>query len=256
MGVLKSKTARFLARILPVVVVLNGCTVAQSQSRLRLQRHGSLPDWKKSPWVPTETPWLGEGFDDAKALAISLQDRLDQQLEVTELKESKPLHFVLGRPRVACKASPGSWRCYAQVIVEMRGKRGKRALWAAEGLAWVDLEQKPSKRQQRRLAYSLTWDAVRSVREGPQSRKKIRNSGSLAAAIERGSSTVVSDWLDELSQNEASESRRVALWLAIGHLATEEHRLRILSIQTGTQRETKARQLALDWLDEVVIPAN
>ena len=50
-------------------------------------------------------------------------------------------------------------------------------------------------------------------------------------------------------------SRRVALWLAIGHLATEEHRLRILSIQTGTQRETKARQLALDWLDEVVIPA-
>ena len=228
------------------------CTTAQSQSRLRLQRQGSLPDWQKNPWIPVETPWLGEGFKDNKNLASALQKQLDQDLKVKSLPTTKPLHFILGRPRLACEPSPPRWRCYAQVIVEMRGRRGKQALWAAEGLAWVELDQIPPKHRRLSLARTLTTTAIGSIREGPQERPAARGSGPLAQAIQRGNPAALNQWLDELEQPQGLEAKRIALWLAVGHLAQGTHRSRIQAIKAKTPRETKARQLALDWLDEVV----
>ena len=243
-----------LARILPITLTLVGCTTPQSHSRLRLQRQGSLPDWQKSPWKTVELPWLGDGFAKDDDLAHELRKHIDKELGASELPQVKPLHFVLGRPRVACEPSPPQWRCYAQVIVEMRGRSGKQALWAAEGFAWIDLENPPPPHRRLQLARRLVSAAILSVQEGDQERSIARGSSPIAQAIQRKDPGVVNDWLDELSQPSGLEAKRVALWLAVGHLAQRQHRDRIKDISTRSPREAKARQLALDWLDEVMGP--
>ncbi len=249
------QTFRLLARILPISLCFLACTTAQSHSRLRLQRQGSQPRWEKIPWQAVETPWFGEGFPATEALEKQLQARLNQDLNGRALPEKKPLHLVLGRPRLDCEPGPKRWRCYAQVIVEMRGRRGQVALWAAEGLAWIELDGQPRSGQRPVLAHTLVTTAIQAIREGPQIRTKSSGSGPLALAIRAGSADPLADWFDELGAEGSTEARRVALWLAIGHLAKERHRLQIENTKPRSARETKARQLALDWLDELPDPA-
>ena len=93
--------------------------------------------------------------------------------------------------------------------------------------------------------------AIQSVQEGPQSRAAGHGSGPLATAIQQGAPGTLSGWLDRLAGDESNEAQRVALWLAVGHLAKEKDRERIERVEARTPREKKARQLALDWLDEL-----
>ena len=246
-----TKAFGLLARILPISLGLLACTTPQSQSRLRLQRQGSQPDWQQHPWSTVAKPWLGESFSEPEGLAERLQARLNQDLEARNLPKNKKLHLVLGRPRIACDAVGKRWRCYSQVIVEMRGARGKRALWAAEGLAWLELDRPPPLDARNTLALGLVRAAIQSVREGPQSRPAGRWAGPLATAIQLGKPGTLDHWLVSLAGDESSEAQRVALWLAVGHLAEEKDRQRIEDVKARTPRENKARQLALDWLDEL-----
>lgn len=254
MAGLNRKTFMFLARILPASLCFLACTTAQSHSRLRLQRQGIQPNWQNIPWRSVESPWFGAGFPGSTALAERVQSRLNQDLKAHELPEKKPLHLVLGRPRIDCERTQKRWRCYAQVIVEMRGRRGKMALWAAEGLAWLELDHRPRPEGQLPMALSLVRTAIQSIREGPQVRPTASGAGPLALAIRDGKVDQLDDWFEELDGDRSTEARRIALWLAIGHLADKRHRPRIEIMKARSVRETKARQLALDWLDEIPDP--
>lgn len=245
------KDLQCFARFLPVCLLLLACTTPSSQARVRLQRVGSLPDWQRTAWAPVQQPMLGEPFLAAEGLDEELRLWLEDRLRrpATDTLETKRLD--LGRARLGCGPHANGYRCHAQLIVELHGKVGKRALWAGEGLAWVDLESKVSPRRLKPVATRLLEAALLALERGPQRRPAAAGRGPLAQALRRGDPKALKRWVAELSSPAANEDRRIALWLAIGHLARPEDKKRLEEISALSQREREARQLALDWLAEI-----
>ena len=66
--------------------------------------------------------------------------------------------------------------------------------------------------------------------------------------IRQGSTEQIQDWTRRLEGQDAPEIQRINLWIALGHVATEDHLQRLKTIPPQSDREAQVRRRALRWI--------
>jgi hypothetical protein len=225
------------------------CTTPTTHSR-QVFRRGQTADHPSAPWWPAaglrlEAPFAADPELGAR-LAATLTERLIPALGRSDNPPRRSRR--IGKPRLACPPHGKGFRCYAQVFVEVLGRRGRTALWAREGVALLEVSERPEGARLRRLADALLGAAIDAALS-PEHERSARARGALGQSLARGDIAALPGWFEELSQADAVKDRRIALWLAFGHLADARWLPRLAPLSTHSPNEAEAKAWALAWID-------
>jgi hypothetical protein len=230
------------------------CTTPSLHSRQVLRR-GQTGAHPNAPWWPADGVRLEVPFRAAQDLPRQLADLLEKRLSPAATEGHSPPRRSrrIGTPRLACHPHKKRFRCYAQVFVEVLGRNAKVALWAREGVATLEMDTPPGKGRRARVAKALLAAAIDAALAAP-ALPKTRPRGALGQAIDRGDTSNLPAWHEELRRPAGENSRRAALWLAFGHLADSSWLARLTPLATYSPEETEAKARAMAWIDAAGMP--
>jgi len=146
---------------------------------------------------------------------------------------------------VGCRGG-SSASCACRVVVEVVGNDRTTTLRAMEGRAELKLARQADNQALIRTLPALVSAAIEAALNAPAQRPTPHSK--MERLIREGSTLRVDDWARSLEANDAPQTRRITLWIGLGHVGTNAHLARLEKIKPKTDREAEVRARALRWI--------
>ena len=115
-----------------------------------------------------------------------------------------------------------------------------------EGRAELKLARQADNQALIRTLPALVSAAIDAALSAPTQRPTPHSE--MERLIREGSTLRVDDWARSLEANDTPQTRRITLWIGLGHVGTNDHLARLEKIKPKTDREAEVQARALRWI--------